>query len=233
MGLYQTFYHSFLRRALSILKELCDNLQRFPEGALEYLLRITPKSNIPSLIFFVINGKKEGWCFRISLLSLPSPSLLKPQKSTVLRFLLIISVWSLGLCLNAQTETGEVRYVSSPQKGILVLDASGHGKKKTVAFDDATEKAFKVILKNGIPGSSQYLPLLGGNAFQVYQDKAAFFEQFFAEKTYLQFLVEQRRGDFKRRARKTDPNVRVRLAVNVTALRRYLEEAGVLRKFGF
>jgi len=150
----------------------------------------------------------------------------------VLRILLLINVWCFGLCLQAQTDTGEVRYLSSPEKGILVLEASGYGKKKTVAFEDATVKAFKVLLTSGIPGSSQYLPLLGGNAAKVYQDKAAFFEQFFAGKTYLQFMVDQRRGNFSRRARKTDPNVRVRLAINVPALRRHLEGAGVLRKFG-
>lgn len=151
----------------------------------------------------------------------------------MLRLLLLLSLWSIGICLSAQTETGEVRYVSSPQKNILVLDASGYGKKKTIAFEDATVKAFKVLLKSGIPGSSQYLPLLGQNAAQVYQDNAVYFERFFADQTYLQFMVEQRRGDFSRRARKTDPNVRVRLAINVAALRQYLEGAGVLRKFGF
>jgi hypothetical protein len=150
----------------------------------------------------------------------------------VYKFLLLINIFCVGFCLHGQSDSGEVRYVSSPQKGIIVLDASGYGKKKQVAFEDATIKAFKVLLKSGIPGSSQYLPLLGGNANQVYQGRRAYFDQFFAGKTYLQFLVDQRRGDFRRRARKTDPNVKVRLAINIPALRRYLEEAGVLRKFG-
>ena len=97
----------------------------------------------------------------------------------MLRLLLLVNIWCVGLCLHAQSDSGEVRYISSPEKGVLVLDASGYGKKKAVAFEDATVKAFKVLLRSGVPGSSQNLPLLGANASQAYQDKAAYFEQFF------------------------------------------------------
>ncbi|SEP98128.1 hypothetical protein [Neolewinella agarilytica] len=148
------------------------------------------------------------------------------------RSLIFVTCLCFGAIVCAQSSTGEVRYVSSPEKGIIVLEANGYGKKKAVAFEDATVKSFKVLLKSGIPGSSQYLPLLGANAHQVYAGKTDFFEQFFADKTYLEFLVDQRRGNFSRRARKTDPNVKVRLAINVPSLRRYLEGAGALRKFG-
>lgn len=149
-------------------------------------------------------------------------------QQTLLLFLIFLST-----TVFAQAPTGEARYVASPEEGILVLVADGYGKKKTIAFADATQRAFKVLLESGLPGSFQYQPLLGAGPQRVMADNAAFFTNFYEAETYLQFVVGQRRGDFSRRARKTDPNVSVRLGINVPALRRYLEQAGVLRKFGF
>lgn len=149
------------------------------------------------------------------------------------QILLLLSILLFTTICFAQSPTGEARYVSSPEEGVLIVMADGYGKKKTVAFSDATKRAFKVLLESGLPGSFQYQPLLGASPQQVIADKASFFRNFYEAETYMQFVVGQRRGDFKRRARKTDPNVSVQLGINVAALRRYLEQAGVLRKFGF
>lgn len=153
--------------------------------------------------------------------------------SIFLKTLILPCLLAVATNCFAQSSIGEARYVSSPEQGILVVDASGYGKKKTEAFKDAMQRAFKVLLESGLPGSFQYQPVLGASPGRVIAENSAFFADFYQTETYLQFVVDQRRGEFSRRARKTDPNVRVQLGINVPALRRYLEQAGVLRKFGF
>ena len=144
-------------------------------------------------------------------------------------FLLLFCVSSLF----SQSETGAVKYLNAPSKGTITVAADGHGKKKTIAFENATQTAFRQLLTRGIPGSFQYKPLLGDHPTKVMADHEAFFSTFFSSAGYEPFIVSRRAGSFSRRAKKTNPNLIVSLEINVSGLRDYLTEIGVLRKFGF
>jgi hypothetical protein len=111
--------------------------------------------------------------------------------------------------------------------------ADGFGKKKPEAFDNAVSTSFRQLLTRGIAGSFQYKPLLGSKPHAVMAKHKAFFNAFFADKTYTSFLVAQRAGRFSRKTKKKNANLTVQLEVNVSSLHAYLEEQGVVRKFGF
>lgn len=148
------------------------------------------------------------------------------------QFLLFLPLF-FSLSLISQPEMGAVKYLDAPAKGTITVSADGYGKKKTIAFENATQTAFRQLLTRGIPGSFQYKPLLGDQPTKTMADHEAFFSTFFASAGYESFVTSRKVSDFSRRAKKTNPNLTVLLEINVSGLRDYLTENGVLRKFGF
>lgn len=146
---------------------------------------------------------------------------------------LVVLLFFCTSSLFSQPETGAVKYLNAPAKGTITVEAGGLGKKKAIAFENATQTAFMQLLTRGIPGSFQYKPLLGNQPTKIIADHEAFFSTFFSNAGYETFILSRKAGNFSRRAKKTNPNLIVRLEINVSGLREYLTEKGVLRKFGF
>ncbi len=135
--------------------------------------------------------------------------------------------------LMGQVAGGNVKYLGSYSEGVITVTADGFGEKKPEAFEHAVSTTFRQLLTRGIAGSFQYKPMLGSKPNAVMAKHQAFFDSFFAEKTYTSFLIAQEASRFSRKTKKRIPNLTVRLEVNVSSLRAYLEEQGVVRKFGF
>jgi len=148
-----------------------------------------------------------------------------------IQFLLSLLLFSVS-SLFCQSKTGAVKYIDSPSQGTITVAVDGYGKKKTIAFENATQTAFNQLLTHGIPGSFQYKPLLGDQPTKVMGDHEAFFSTFFSNAGYEPFIISHSAGGFSRRAKKTNPNLLLRVEINVSGLRDYLTEKGVLRKFG-
>lgn len=147
--------------------------------------------------------------------------------------LLFLSYCCLFLfgCSTSSSLTGETTYAGPSEKGTLLVNAQGYGSSKNTALENASRNAFKNLLFKGIPGSYQYLPLLGEKALQVQAQKEAFFKDFFVSKTYEQFILNKEVGKF-RSSGKGQANLLAKLHINASALRSYLEQKQVIRKFG-
>jgi hypothetical protein len=135
--------------------------------------------------------------------------------------------------LSGQEANGNVKYIGSYSKGVITVIADGYGKKKPAAFDNAIQTTFRQLLTRGIADSFQYKPMLGDKPNEVMLKRKACFDAFFAEKAYSSFLINQGAGKFSRKTKKKNANLTVRLEINVSSFRAYLEEQGVVRKFGF
>ncbi|MFT5997917.1 MAG: hypothetical protein ACI81P_000362 [Neolewinella sp.] len=149
----------------------------------------------------------------------------------LLILLVFLTAGSFSLC--GQVAGGNVKYVGSSTQGVITVIADGFGKKKPEAFDNAVRTTFRQLLTRGIAGSFQYKPLLGNKPTEVMVKRKAFFDAFFADKAYNSFLIDQGAGKFSRKTKKKIPNLTVRLDINVSSFRAYLEEQGLVRKFGF
>ncbi len=148
------------------------------------------------------------------------------MKSNLLLLSLLLWV-NYGL---AQQVSGETVYLGTSEKGTILLSCQGYGNNKKTAKIHAEKAAFQNLLFKGIPGSTQYVPLVGKNPASVQTAHADFFQSFFDQQQYERFILS--RSWKKNRPKKQGSKLSVQLKIDVAALRSYLEEHQVIRKFG-
>lgn len=150
------------------------------------------------------------------------------MKKTFLYFLCILCFIS---CNSSKSLSGETTLAGASEEGTLLLNAHGYGVTNSAALENALSNGFKNLLFKGIPGSFQYLPLVGKNPINIEKQHQPFFDDFFATKTYEQFILSKDVGRFRASAQR-EANISARIKVNVTSLRSYLEQKNIIRKFG-
>lgn len=143
--------------------------------------------------------------------------------------ILFFSLFSIS-CNSAKTVSGEVNYLASPEPGTVIVSAAGYGPSKEAAIQNAESNAFNSLLFRGIPGSQQQLPMIA--------DEAA------ARKVHSTYLDKLLGGGYKAFMLLSTPqsafaaahngrkNITQQVKINVDALRRDMEQHGVVRKFG-
>jgi hypothetical protein len=127
--------------------------------------------------------------------------------------------------------TAEVKFLST-KDGVLNLQSTGYCPLKDAqkqCVDSAQVNAFRILFYYGVPGSSQSIPLIS------YNEKAAainndYLNSFFIDGTYKRFIVNSVLTSEISEVQyyKTI----VTLGINITSLRRELENHKVIRKFG-
>ncbi len=153
------------------------------------------------------------------------------------RYLVIlfaIIAWP-GIVLAQKTSKEFSRYVkfeSSPGPGMITVVSTGFAKKKPESSADAVQNAFHALLYVGIPGSQYELPFLSGESASP--DNAIIKE--LSMKGYSDFITGNKLIA-EENATKKDEGVKGkmtthRITINCDGLRRYLEEKGLIRKFG-
>jgi hypothetical protein len=125
---------------------------------------------------------------------------------------------------NANTEEGAVRIVSS-----------GKGSNLPAAYKNAIENAFYTLLFKGVPESIQSTPMIPDETYAKshYATVLSCFEN---EDCYKQFLTHAAKQGSKERIRGDklfNYQVNSDVTINIRALRTYLEQNNVIRKFGF
>jgi hypothetical protein len=152
-----------------------------------------------------------------------------PRLRTLL-FLLLAALTGACGSTAPPPRTAEVLYVGRPDDGTLTLRSVGYGEDTGRAVQHAEESAFKALLFRGIPGSPQANAMAGAPARAAGRHEA-YFDELFAGGRYATFMTESylegepEQGGGLRRAVVT-------LTINENALRRDLEEHGVIRRFG-
>lgn len=143
---------------------------------------------------------------------------------------------AFAACKTYRETPAAVQYQSSPAPGTVNVKASGFGKDPLDIEQDARRKAFETILFRGLPASdftALRLPMIE-NEGQARKEHASFFKSFFDEDGSNKFVTSINRLDDKP-VKTTDgrKTMAYSLTINYEALRRNLEQGGVLRKFGY
>lgn len=134
-------------------------------------------------------------------------------------------------CNSSKTITGEVNYLTQTEPGTLLVSAAGYGKSKPDAIANAQESAVDNLLFRGIPGSQYHLPMVQ-NEREARSKHGGYFKNLLEQGGYKSFMMLSEEQTGFSPARKNQKNITVKVKINVDALRRDMEQQGVVRKFG-
>jgi len=128
---------------------------------------------------------------------------------------------------------GYVKYESTPGLGLITVTCSGFGKKKQQSLKDAAAGAFYNLLFRGIPGSQQELPMIPDEN----EAKNNRHVRDILDGGYSAFVIENNLLGEEPRKKKKDGAKGVltthTMTISCEALRHYLEQNNVIRKFGY
>jgi hypothetical protein len=131
-------------------------------------------------------------------------------------------------------ETAELTFITSPSDGLVEISAIGYGSSSKDAELDTYTTAFNNILFKGIPDfGALRIPLID-NEMQSKSSHSDFYKRFFERRDYMRFVTNQ--GSVQALGKSDDKNMRKaqkNITINYDALRKHLEQEGVIRKFGY
>lgn len=149
----------------------------------------------------------------------------------------IILILSLLVMISCSTSKRIASYpivtiaLPNNEEGTIVIRSSGQGDNEFDAVLNAEKKAFNTLFFHGFSSSIQTRAIIE-NENQVRQTSPKFFDSFFANGTYKEFIVNtsnytniQRVGKYYYLNRD--------LKINLRSLKIYLENNGIIRKFGY
>lgn len=141
----------------------------------------------------------------------------------------------LFIACSQRTYTANVSNNHVEEEGTIRITSNGKGPTLPQAYDNAVETAFYMLIFKGIPESVQSTPLVADETNAMKQH-AAVFDCFKDKGCYAQFLTHAAREGSKKRVRGEkllNYQVSSDVTINLRALRTYLEQKNVIRKFGF
>jgi hypothetical protein len=155
----------------------------------------------------------------------------------VFRFILLFLGLSCGQSVFAQNTAKdfanmkyEVQFVSTGLQGTIYFKVFSYGRNQDQAVQNSKSDAIKAILFRGIPGSDVPEPMI--RDLSVLDSKVDFFESFFKEGKYLNYVSISEDGS-------VDPDdvfkvgkqykVGVKVSVLKDNLRVYLENSGIIK----
>ena len=146
-------------------------------------------------------------------------------------FLLLLLTPFLSACRSTAPapRTAEVIYQGSAEPSTLTVRSVGYGETAGEAVQHAEESAFWTLLFRGIPGSPQANALVPSGETN---EHAPYFDELLTGGRYATFMTESYLESEPEKTGRTRRAV-VSLTINANALRRDLEQHGVIRKFGF
>ena len=146
----------------------------------------------------------------------------------------ILCIILLGSC-SQKLYSPQIKNNAVTEEGTIRIQSSGEGKNLPDAYNNAVENAFSTVLFKGVPESIQATPMI--------PDESAAKQQYgsvlscFKDKTcYNQFLTSASQNGKKEKVRGgglVNYQVQSDVTINIRALRTYLEQNNVIRKFGY
>ncbi len=157
------------------------------------------------------------------------------MKQVISSFLLVtVAILTVACKVKNYPATAEVRFVDNPSAGLATLEATGYGKSEQEAELYAYTTAFSNIFFKGIAGFTPLQRPMITDEAKAKSTHAQYFRKFFTERGYMQFITQQSSATQLGKADDRKNRVAKRLfTLNYEALRRDLEQNGVIRKFGF
>lgn len=116
-------------------------------------------------------------------------------------------------------------------KDAITMRCVGYGKKATIASKDAELSAIKTLLFFGVPGTRYSIPLVAEDRAKIEAKHQNFFASFY-DKGYRDFIETSIiSAPFGKNALK-QKCITLDVCVRSTQLRGYLEQNGIIRRFG-
>lgn len=149
--------------------------------------------------------------------------------------IIVVSIVILITACSQKTYTTNVSNNPVTEEGAIRISSSGKGSTLPEAYNNAIENAFNTLLFRGIPESIQSTPMIPDEtkAREQYGNVLACFKK---KDCYTQFLTHAAKEGSKQRVRGDkfiNYQVNSDVTINIRALRTYLEQNNVIRKFGF
>lgn len=119
----------------------------------------------------------------------------------------------------------------SNEEGTIMIRSSGQGDSENSAVFNSEEKAFNTLFFYGLPSSAQVRPLIE-NESEIRRSNPQFFNEFFSSGAYKNFIVNSYNYSGVQKTGKTYYLNRD-IKINLRSLRSYLENKGIIRKFGY
>lgn len=124
----------------------------------------------------------------------------------------------------------QVSALQGGNEGEINLRATGYGTNEAEAVLESEKNAFEAILFTGITGSQQSRPLID-NEQESKAQHSKFYKEFLENRGYNQFVINSTHSGLHKV--KKNFVVTSDVKINLFALRSYLEQQGVIRKFGW
>ena len=125
----------------------------------------------------------------------------------------------------------EVSLLRKTDYEIISLKSVGYGNGRNSATEDAQKKAFFALLYRGIPNSDYSYPLIE-NEVTFKNNFPNFNETFFKSAIYKSFIISNTESSNLIITSKGN-KLFLDVTINYEALRRYLEQNSIIRKFGY
>ncbi len=159
------------------------------------------------------------------------------KKKSVCKFLILLFVGAFIAVISCNTssrvpinDNNEVTFLRY-QNGVLTVRSVGYGKNNRDAIFDAEKNVFKNLIFIGISNSAFDKAMAGGS---IDKEKQQYLESFFKKDYYRRFLSESVliKKPYKDKVHKCF-KAEVEVTVNYYALRKELEQNGIIHEFGY
>lgn len=142
---------------------------------------------------------------------------------------LICSLFCMSACKTQKVsyqKSGRVEAVQHDNR-ILTLQSQGYGTDMDQAYFFAEKSAFENLFYKGIPDSNQEVPLIPDASTDK---KDQIMDEFIQTGTYQQFITDTRVVNKERQNQVI--YITEQLTIDLQALRNYLEQNEMIKKFG-
>lgn len=153
-------------------------------------------------------------------------------KHTKILFSLFAIIFLFSCSNKSIPSSAKVNYLTS-RDGTITMRAIGTGENQQAAITDAEKNAFEVLFFRGLPESEQKIALIGTNEIEEKQKHQTYFDKFYKDQRYKTFLMSSIPTANATNIKGGSKSIAVDVKINVTALRKDLEQNNVIRKFGY
>ena len=147
--------------------------------------------------------------------------------------IIFMCLFMIGACSHKIIpSSAKVNYLSSSD-GTLTMNSIGVGKNNEAAILNAEKNAFDVLFFRGLPNSEQKVALIGYNEIEIKNNNKPFFEKLYNKGRYKTFLMLSNPISNLSKVNGINKSVTIVIKINVSALRKDLEQYNLIRKFGY
>lgn len=149
--------------------------------------------------------------------------------------ILIVLLTGLWACNTAKTtipyfRTGEVEFVKAEMPGTVTLISNSNASTYNDALLFAERNIFENLFFKGVPGSPQATPFIANEQESLSVNKD-FYSHFFNDGVYRRYVTKF--YVIEKNTHKNGVSLREEVTIDLKALRTYLENEKIIRKFGY